>query len=97
MDPLARLDAASQELLQRFFRKLVLFLVFATTVSFVQIHSLALAGGILQLQCVLGAGMSISIAVYLRQRLDAATLTYWDEALAFSGIGMLSHIAMTLS
>jgi predicted membrane chloride channel (bestrophin family) len=94
---IARFDTVSQELLQRFLRKMMLFAAFATFVSVVQTHGLALTGALLQTQCLVGGGFSIIVAVLLRQRFDAVTLTYWDEAVAFSGVGMLSHIATTIT
>jgi predicted membrane chloride channel (bestrophin family) len=97
MNFVARLDVISQELLHRFLRKMMLFVAFATFVSIVQTHGLALTGALLQTQCLVGGGFSILVAVLLHQRVDAATLTYWDEAVAFSGVGMLSHIATTIT
>jgi hypothetical protein len=94
---IARFDTVSQELLQRFLRKMMLFAAFATFVSIVQTHGLALTGPLLQTQCLVGGGFSVLVAVLLRQRIDAITLTYWDEAVAFSGVGMLSHIATMIT
>lgn len=93
MDLLARLDGVSRTLLERFFQKVTLFVAFATFVSVLRTHGLGLAGVLLQTQCLVGAGLSIMIAVYCRQHINSPTLTHWDEAIAFSGIGMLSHIA----
>ena len=93
---LAQLDGFSRELLQRFFRKVTLFAAFATFVSVLQTHGLSMTGALLQTQCLVGGGFSVMVAIYFRQRIDAATLTYWDEAVAFSGVGMLSHITTTM-
>ena len=89
----ARFDAASQDVLRQFFRKVVLFSVFATMASVPQTQHLAMIGRLLQMQCLVAGGFSILIATLLRQRFDAETLTYWDEAVAFAGLGMLSHLA----
>ena len=90
---LARFDLVSQKMLQRFCSKLMVFAALAAFVSVLKTHGLVLAGVFLQSQCAIGAGFSIVLALSLRQRFDAATLTYWDEGNAFSGIGVLSHIA----
>lgn len=95
MTLLERFDAVSQVLLQRFFSKVMLFVAFAIFVSILQSHGLTLTGTLLQTQCLVAGGFSIIAAILSHQRFDAATLTYWDEAVAFSGIGMLSHIATT--
>jgi hypothetical protein len=95
MTLLARFDTVSQTLLQRFFGKVMLFAAFAIFVSVLQTHGLALTGALLRTQCLVGGGFSIIIAILSQQRIDAATLTHWDEAVAFSGIGMLSHLAAT--
>lgn len=93
MTLLSRFDIVSQALLQRFFGKVMLFAAFAMFVSVLQTHGLALTGALLQTECLVGGGFSIILAICLHQRVDAATLTRWDEAVAFSGVGVLSHIA----
>jgi hypothetical protein len=95
MTLLARFDIVSQTLLQRFFSKVMLFAAFAILVSILRTNGLTLTGALLQTQCLIAGGFSIIIAILSQQRIDVATLTYWDEAVAFSGIGMLSHIATT--
>ena len=97
MQLLAHFDDASQNLLQRFLRKVMLFAAFAAFVSVLQTHGLAMAGALLQTQCLVGGGFSILLATLLRQAFDAETLTYWDEALAFSGAAMLSHFFTRLA
>jgi hypothetical protein len=93
MTLLSRFDVVSQALLQRFFSKVMLFAAFAILVSILRTNGLTLTGALLQTQCLVAGGFSIIVAIFSHQRIDAATLTYWDEAVAFSGIGMLSHIA----
>jgi hypothetical protein len=95
MTLLSRFDVVSQALLQRFLSKVMLFAGFAIFVSVLRTHGLTLAGALLQTQCLVAGGLAIIVAILSHQRIDAATLTYWDEAVAFSGIGMLSHIATT--
>ena len=41
---------------------------------------------------VFSGAMSIAIGLSARQRFAAPSLTHWDEAVAFSGIGLLAHI-----
>ena len=96
MDVLARFDAASQQRLQSFVRKVSLFAAFALFVSVMQTRGIVLAGGILQVQCLIGAALSVVIAAFHQHRVDAPFLTYWDEATAFLCVGILIHIAMTL-
>jgi hypothetical protein len=93
MTLLGRFDIVSQALLQRFFSKVMLFVGFALFVSILQTHGLALAGALLQTECLVAGGFSIVLALGFHHRIDAATLTQWDEAVAFLGLGMLSHIA----
>jgi hypothetical protein len=93
MQILARFDDASQARLQRFFRKVTLFAAFAAFVSILQTHDLKMAGALLRTQCFVGSAFSILLATWLRQAHDAKTLTYWDEAAAFSGIALLSEFA----
>jgi len=90
---LAQFDPASQGLVRQFFRKLSLFAVFATMVSIPQTHHLAMIGTLLQTQCLIAGGFSILVAALSRQKFDAATLTYWDEALAFACLGTFSRLA----
>ena len=40
--------------------------------------------------------MSIALALSLHQRPEGPSLTYWDEAIAFSGLGILGHIGAQL-
>ena len=87
------LDPASQALLQVFLRKLTFLLLFAAVFTLAQPQRLALACMLLQAQAVLSGAMSIAVGLSLRQRFDAPSLTYWDEAVAFSGIGLLAHFA----
>lgn len=94
---LARFDDTSQGVLRQFFRKVTLFAVFATMASLPQVYQLAMIGRLLQVQCLVAGGFSIFLATLLRQKFDAPTLTYWDEALAFAGIGMLSHLVTGLA
>ena len=96
MTLLSRFDPVSQALLQRFFRKVTVFVGFAILVSILQTRGLAMTGALLQTQCLVGGGLSVIVAICLHQRVNAATLTYWDEAVALSGIGMLSHIATSV-
>ena len=96
MTLLARFDVVSQQLLQRFFGKVMLFGAFSICLSILQTRGLSLAGALLQTQCLVGGGFSILFAILSRQRFDATTLTYWDEAVAFSGVGMMSHIATSV-
>lgn len=93
MHLLAHFDTQSQELLRRFFYKVALFIAFATACSMPNTHRLLLVGTLLQTQCLVAGGLSIAMAILLRQRFNAATLTRWDEAVAFSGVGMLGYIA----
>ena len=83
-------------MLQRFFGKVMLFAAFAIFVSIAQTRGLALTGALLRTQCLVGGVLSMIAAILAHQRIDAAALTHWDEAVAFAGIGMLSHIAATV-
>jgi hypothetical protein len=93
---LSRFDAVSRELVQRFFKKVVLFAAFATVVSILQPHGLVLMCRLIQTQCWFAGGMSVGFAIFLHQRFGEPTLTYWDEGVAFAGIGTLSHFATSL-
>jgi hypothetical protein len=95
MTLLSRFDTISQALLHRFFSKVMLFAAFAIVASILRTNGLMLAGAMLQTQCLVAGSFSVIVAILSHQRFGAATLTYWDEAVAFSGIGMLSHIATT--
>jgi hypothetical protein len=86
-----RFDPASQLLLQVFVRKLTFLLMIAAGLSLAAPQKLALACMLLQAQCLFSGAMSIGFGLSARQRFDAATLTYWDEAVAFSGVGLLAH------
>ncbi len=97
MTLLAHFDTASQGMLQRFARKVALFAAFAVIVSLLQPRGLVMVGVLLQMQCMVGSGLSVLSATFLRQPFAAESLTYWDEALAFSGLGMLSHIVTRLA
>lgn len=72
--------------------EVALFVAFATACSMPNNNRLVLVGALLQTQCLVAGTLSIAIAILLRQRFDAPTLTRWDEAVAFAGIGMLGHI-----
>ena len=93
MTLLARFDGVSQQLLLQFLRKVALFVGFAAFVSMLLTHSLALIAVLLQTQCLVSGGFSIAVAIAARQRVGGESLTYWDEALALSGLGLLSHLA----
>ena len=97
MDLLSRFDAASQQMLRRCARKVVALGTFAVMLSILLTHGPALVGALLQMQSMIGSGISMLVAIFLRQRFDSSTLTYWDEAVAFSGVGMMSHIATRLA
>lgn len=96
MQLFAQFDSISWVLLQGFVRKVVLFAAFAAFISVLQTNGLAMTGIVLQKECLVGGGFSIILAIIARQRFDAETLTYWDEAVAFSGVGMMGHIATSL-
>jgi len=91
MNALARLDTASQLLVQRFFRKIVLFATFAAVFSLPGTRGLPALGAVLQMQFFFAGGCSLLVATILRQRFAAERLTYWDEAVAFSGLAALCH------
>jgi hypothetical protein len=92
-----RLDAISQHRLQQFARKVTLFATFAVFLSILQTRSLVLVSIVLQTQFLVASGFSILMAALLRQSFDMDRVTYWDEALAFSGAAMLSHFATRLA
>jgi hypothetical protein len=86
-----RLDPASQLLLQVFLRKLTFLILMAAGFSMAAPQRLPLVCMLLQAQCLFSGAISIGFGLSARQRFDAPTLTYWDEAVAFSGIGLLAH------
>lgn len=96
MVSLARFDPASRQMLQGFSRKAMFLLLIAAGISLADPQRLALACALLQAQCLMCVAMSVAIAMSLRQSFDAPALTYWDEAVAFCGIGLLCHIAARL-
>jgi len=96
MHMLERFDGTSQNLLQQFFRKVAMFSAFAALVSVLQTRGFGMLGILLQMQFLVGGLFSIFIATCLRQAIAADRLTYWDEAVAFSGLAMLSHIGARL-
>lgn len=87
-----RLDPASQALVQVFLRKLMFLLLIAVAFTLIEPQRFALACTLLQAQAVFSGAMSIAIGLSARQRFAAPSLTHWDEAVAFSGIGLLAHI-----
>lgn len=89
-------DPVSRQMLQGFARKAMFLLLVAAGISLADPRRLGLACALLQAQCLMCIAMSVAIALSLRQRFDAPALTYWDEAVAFCGIGMLCHIAAPL-
>lgn len=93
---LSQFDAVSRGLVQRFFRKVMIFAAFAAFVAVLEPHGLVLMFSLLHTEFWFGGGMSIGAATFLRQRFAAPTLTYWDEAVAFIGIGTVSHMATAL-
>jgi len=97
MQLFAQFDGVSRVLLQDFVRKVVLFAAFAAFVSFERTHGLAMTGIVLQAECLIGGSVSIFLATLRRQPFDAATLTYWDEALALAGVGLLSRLTTSLA
>jgi len=88
----SRLDPASQALLQIFLRKVMFLLLIAVVFACVAPRGIPLACTLLQAQAVIGGAMSIALGLAARQRVDGPSLTYWDEAMAFSAIGILAHI-----
>lgn len=88
----SRLDPASHALLQIFLRKLMFLLLIAVGFSWVVPQGIALACLLLQAQAVISGAMSIALGLSARQAFQGPSLTYWDEALAFSAIGLLAHI-----
>lgn len=93
---LAPFDPVSRRMLQGFSRKAMFLLLIAAAIALADPQRLALAGSLLQAQCLMCVGMSVAIAMSLRQGFAAPSLTYWDEAVAFCGLGMLCHIATRL-
>jgi len=94
---LARFDPLSQQMLQRFARKVVVLTSFAAILTFAMAQEMALIGAMLQMQCFIGSAVSMLVATLMRQPFDSDTITYWDEAVAFSGLGLLGHIAWRLA
>lgn len=86
----SRLDPASRQLLQIFLRKVMFLLLIA--VGFSLLAPAALACTLLQAQAVISGAMSIALGIAARHRVDGPSLTYWDEAMAFTAIGLLGHI-----
>ncbi len=74
----------------------MVFAAFAAFVSVLQPHGLALLFRLLHTEYWFAGGMSVGMATFLHQRFGEPTLTYWDEAVAFFGIGTVSHIALAL-
>jgi len=97
MQLFAQFDGVSRVLLQDFVRKVVLFAVFAAFVSVLQTHGLAMTGMVLRTECLFAGSLSIFLATLRRDPFNAATLTYWDEALALAGIGLLSRLTTSLA
>ncbi|WP_414476140.1 hypothetical protein [Microvirga sp. M2] len=75
-----RLDPASRFVARRFALKLLILLAFAGAQAFGQYGFWRALLSLL----LLSGPLSIGLAFAHRQRLDASTLTYWDEALVFS-------------
>lgn len=93
---LQRFDPLSQQQLLLFFRKLTFLLLIAIGFSLAAPQKLALVCTLLEAQCLISGAMSMTLGALARQRFDAASLTYWDEALAFSGVGLLAHVGARL-
>ena len=51
---------------------------------------------LLQAQAVVSGAISMVLGLAAHHRFNGDTLTYWDEALAFSGIGLLAHAGAAL-
>lgn len=91
-----RLDAASRLVLQVFLRKLTFLLLIAAGLTLAAPQRLSLALTLLQAQAMLGGAMSIAIGLTRHERIGAPSLTSWDEAIAFSGVGLLAHFGAQL-
>jgi len=97
MTPAAsRLDPASQRVLHDFACKLAFILLIAAGFALADPRRLALVCTLLEMQSAISAAMSIALALSLHQRPEGPSLTHWDEAIAFSGIGILGHIGAQL-
>ena len=92
----SRFDPLSQLLLQVFLRKLVFLLMMAGSISLLDPRHLYLGCMLLQAQALISAAISVTLGLAAHHRFSAATLTYWDEAVAFSGLGFLAHAGARL-
>jgi hypothetical protein len=92
----SRFDPLSQLLLQVFYRKLLFLLMMAGSISLLDPRHLYLGCMLLQAQAVVSGTISMCMGLAARHRFNGDTLTYWDEALAFSGIGLLAHFGTGL-
>jgi len=86
-----RLDPLSQLLLHVFYRKLAFLLMMAGSISLLDPRHLYLGCMLLQAQALVSGAISIGLGLIARHRFNGDTLTYWDEAVAFSGVGLLAH------
>ncbi|HEY1506803.1 MAG TPA: hypothetical protein VGF92_21045 [Stellaceae bacterium] len=92
----SRLDPLSQLLLQLFYRKLLFLLMMAGSLSLLDPRHLYLGCMLLQAQALVSSAISMAFGLAARHRFNGETLTYWDEALAFTGIGLLGHFGAGL-
>ena len=92
----SRLDPLSQLLLQVFYRKLLFLLMMAGSLSLLDPRHLYLGCMLLQAQALVSGGISMLLGMAAHHRFSGGTLTYWDEALAFTGIGLLAHLGASL-
>jgi hypothetical protein len=92
----SHLDPLSQLLLQVFYRKLLFLLMMAGSISLLDPRHLSLGCTMLQAQALVSGGISMLLGLAAHHRFDGGTLTYWDEAVAFSGIGLLAHFGAGL-
>ncbi len=68
----------------------------AGSLSLLDPRHLYLGCMLLQAQALISSAISVTLGCAARHRFNAATLTYWDEAVAFSGIGFLAHAGARL-
>jgi hypothetical protein len=92
----SRFDPASQRVLHNFACKLGFILLIAAGIALADIRQLPLVCTLLEVQCAISTAMSVALALSLQQRLEGPSLTYWDEAMAFSSVGILGHIGAYL-